>query len=69
MITLAKATPDEFRAYRDYALGDYSRDGNPGTWPTAEIVRQEFDRALPDGLNTKNQHPIRHISSPHATLR
>jgi ribosomal protein S18 acetylase RimI-like enzyme len=56
MITLGKPNVEEFHSIRAYALNDYTRDGEIGTWPTAEIAQQEFDRLLPNGLETANQH-------------
>jgi ribosomal protein S18 acetylase RimI-like enzyme len=56
MITLGRPNTEEFRRIREAALDDYTRDGKIGTWPSAEIARQEFDRWLPKGLDTENQH-------------
>lgn len=47
VITLQLATPEEFEAYRAYADGDSSPD---------RTTRQDFERLLPDGLKTRNQH-------------
>jgi ribosomal protein S18 acetylase RimI-like enzyme len=55
-INLSKPNAEEFRAIREYALNDYTHDGKVGTWPAAEIAQQEFDRLLPNGLDTENQH-------------
>jgi ribosomal protein S18 acetylase RimI-like enzyme len=41
------ATPEEFAAYRDYVMSDDSPD---------RTTRQDFDRLLPEGLQTRNQH-------------
>jgi len=55
MVTLSRATADEFLAIRHHALDDYTRDGKVGAWATAEIAKQEFERSLPKGLDTENQ--------------
>lgn len=56
MITLAPPTVAEFRRIRESAIDDFSREGRPGTWPTEEIARREFDRWFPEGVETPDRH-------------
>lgn len=49
MTTLQPATPDEFAAYRAYAMNDAGAD---------RATRQDFDRHFPDGPQTKNRHAL-----------
>ena len=56
MIDLLPMTPFEFDAYKNYALEDYNRDSKQGTWPSAEVAQEQFNKLLPEGLATPNQH-------------
>jgi len=56
MIRLRPMREAEFTAYREHALDDYSRPGQPGNWPSAEIASREFHRQLQQGLATPHQH-------------
>jgi ribosomal protein S18 acetylase RimI-like enzyme len=41
----------EFQQFREYGLAHFAE-----LWPSTEIARREFDRALPEGLLTPGQH-------------
>jgi RimJ/RimL family protein N-acetyltransferase len=56
VVDLLPMTAAEFDAYKNYALDDYTRDGKQGTWPSAEIAQEQFNKLLPEGLKTPNQH-------------
>jgi len=56
MVELFPMTPAEFEAYREYALDDYTRAGRQGTWPSAKVAQEQFEKLLPEGLKTTNQH-------------
>jgi len=47
MIELVKATAEEFARYQDFVATDVGPD---------RATRQDMDRMLPDGLNTKDHH-------------
>jgi len=47
MTSLHHATAEEFDAYREYTINDSSPD---------RTTRKDFERLLPDGLKTRNQH-------------
>ena len=56
MINLHPMTDSEFRLYENHAVNDYTRDGQLGTWPSAEVALDQFNKLLPEGLQTQNQH-------------
>jgi ribosomal protein S18 acetylase RimI-like enzyme len=56
MINLHPMTEAEFARYEDHAVHDFTRDGVSGTWPSAPIAREQFDKLLPAGLKTPHQH-------------
>ncbi len=56
MINLHPMTDAEFKRYKDHAVNDYTQDGKLGTWPSASIALDQFNKLLPEGLKTQNQH-------------
>jgi ribosomal protein S18 acetylase RimI-like enzyme len=56
MIKLHPMTEAEFELYEHHAINDFTRDGKPGTWPSASVAREQFDKLLPERLKTQNQH-------------
>lgn len=51
MVNLSQMSGREFERFREYSLIHFAE-----SWPSADIARQEFEKLLPQGLDTPNQH-------------
>ncbi|WP_419719891.1 histone acetyltransferase HPA2 [Lysinibacillus fusiformis] len=60
MISLKPMNHEEFRQYISYAIEDYAKDKiASGNWSEDEAIdlsRESFERLLPNGEKTENNH-------------
>lgn len=60
MVKLEKMLEDDFKSYIGNAIKDYAKEKvKAGTWAEKESLeksKEDFDRLLPNGVNTEKQH-------------